>query len=525
LGGDRVLSRPLSRPSPGQATPFGLTLPSEGEDRTGKELRHRTLTLLAGAALFAALAPTAAQADDLRSALLAAYNTNPTLQSARATQRATDEGVPIARADGLPSASVTAEETEYVKQSEILSQSGAQRMVSASGTLNVPLYSGGAVRNAVKAAETRVAAGKADLRGSESTLFSSVVGAYMDVILDEAVVRLNLTQVQTLKVNLQNTNDRFQIGDLTRTDVAQSQSRLALAQGDLRSAQANLEAAREHYIEVVGKAPVNLEPPPPLPGLPADADEAVSIALTDNPDLLGARERSEAAKSDVKVAAAARLPKLSLFADSLYANYLGTFAIAGFYGVGGQALPQSGSTADVGVRATIPLYQGGRPSAQVRQAEAREGAALEDEIGSERSVISQVRAAFTSFRAASSIIETTQTAVDAAKLSLEGVRAENSVGRRTILDILNAEGELVSAEEQLATARRNAYVAGFTLLAAMGKAEARDLGLDGGALYDPDVHYRAARRSVWDWGSDPTPLAHATRTVDTPAQDGSIPQP
>ena len=478
---------------------------------------------IACVALLASFGSAAAHADDLRSALVAAYNTNPTLQSARDTQRATDESVPIARADGLPSASVTAEETEYVKQSVILSATGAQRMATVSGSLNVPLYSGGAVRNAVKAAETRVVAGQADLRGSESSLFSSVVAAYMDVILNEAVVRLNLTQVQTLQVNLQATTDRFQIGDLTRTDVAQSQSRLALAQGQLRSAQANLESAREHYIQVIGKAPLSLEAPPPLPGLPMDADEAVSIALDHNPDLIGARERSLAAKSDVKAAGAARLPKLSLFADSLYGNYLGTLSIIGYGNLGG-ALPQSGSTADVGIRATIPLYQGGRPTAQVRQAQAREGAALEDEIGSERSVIAQVRAAFTAFQAANSIIESTQTAVDAAKLSLEGVRAENSVGRRTILDILNAEGELVSAEEQLATARRNAYVAGFSLLAAMGRAEARDLGLDGGTLYNPDLHYRAAKRTYWDWGSDPAPLAQATRTVDTPAQDGSIPK-
>lgn len=482
----------------------------------------RRFDLLVGVALIAGSGQVPARADDLRGALAAAYATNPTLLSARETLRATDENVPIARADGLPSASITADETEYVKQSAILSASGARRAVTVSGSLNVPLYSGGAVRNAVKAAEIRVQAGQADLRGTESSLFSSVVAAYMDVILDEAVVRLNHAQVQTLQVNLQATTDRFQIGDLTRTDVAQSQSRLALAQGDLRSVEANLESARERYIQVIGKAPVSLEAPPPLPGLPMDADEAVAVALEHNPDLIAARERSQASRSDVKAAGAARLPRLSLFADSLYGNYLGTLSFIGLV-TPGSGLPQSGSTADVGVRATIPLYQGGRPSAQVRQTQAREGAALEDEIGAERSVIAQVRAAFTACQAANSIIESTQSAVASAKLSLEGVRAENSVGRRTIIDILNAEQELVSAQQQLATARRNAYVAGFSLLAAMGKGEARDLGLDGGTLYDPEPHYRAARNTVWDWGSDPAPVAQATRTVDTPAQDGSIP--
>jgi outer membrane protein len=486
-------------------------------------VQGRRLALLAGVGLVVSgLLHGPVLADDLRGALVAAYNTNPALQSARDTQRATDETVPIARADGLPAANVSANETEYLKQSVILSSSGARRLLTVGGSLTVPLYSGGAVRGAIKAAETRVAAGKAGLRGSESTLFSQVVAGYMDVILGEAVVRLNQAQVQTLQANLQVTKDRFQIGDLTRTDVAQSQSRLALAQGQLRGAQANLAAGREQYIQLVGMPPVDLAAPPPLPGLPADPDGAVAIALDSNPDLIAARDRSKAARIDVSTAGASRLPRLSLFADTLYGNYFGSLKITGL-SAGAAALPQSGSTADVGLRATIPLYQGGRPAAQLRQAQAREGATLEDEIGAERSVISQVRAAYSSWQAANSIIGSTQTAVDAARLSLEGVRAENSVGNRTVLDILNAEQELVSAEEQLATARRNAYVAGFTLLAAMGKAEARDLGLDGGALYDPDVHYRAAKATIWDWGSDPAPAARATRTVDTPVQDGAIP--
>jgi outer membrane protein len=133
-----------------------------------------------------------------------------------------------------------------------------------------------------------------------------------------------------------------------------------------------------------------------------------------------------------------------------------------------------------------------------------------------------VRASYSSWRASNDVIVSSQSAVDAATLSLEGVRAENSVGNRTILDILNAEQELLNAQVQLETAKRNAYVAGFSLLAAMGRAEARDLGLDGGALYDPDTNYNRVRGKFFDWDSDPAPQAQATRTVDTPAQDGSI---
>jgi outer membrane protein len=474
--------------------------------------------LLAGVVL---ALPVPALADDLRAALLSAYSTSPDLNAARENQRALDEGVPLARADGLPSASASAQETEYVKQgNSALTFTDADRLFAVSGALNVPVYSGGGVRNGVAGAERRVAAGRNDLRGSESALFSRVVAAYMDVILGEATVRLNRAQVETLDTNLRATRDRFEIGDVTRTDVAQSQARLALAQGQLRSAEANLAGARERYVQTVGRPPLDLAPPPPLPGLPASADDALAIALDRNPDLLAARERSRAARFDTRAAGASRLPKVSLFAEGSRADYLGSLSITGV--PAGTPIPQRTTTADVGVRASIPLYQGGRPAAQVRQAQAREGATLETEIATERAIVAETRAAWSSLQAAEAIIASSQTAVDAASLSLEGVRAENSVGNRTILDILNAEQELVNAQLQLVTARRNAYVAGFTLLAAMGRAEARDLGLDGGPLYDPEVHYRQARSTLWDWGSDPAPVAKSSRTVDTPAQSGTI---
>ena len=484
-------------------------------------LRGGIAALLAGCVI-----TTPALADDLRDALRAAYTSNPTLAAARETQKATDEGVPLARASGLPSANATATETEYVKQNPLYTPSPA-RLASFAATLSVPIYSGGAVRNAVNAAKIRVAAGKADLAGTEASVFSQTVGAYMDVIRTSEVVRVGRANVEMLKVNLQATRDRFQIGDLTRTDVAQSQSRLALAEGDLRTAESSLIQAREQYIAIVGKPAVDLAPPPPLPGLPATAEDAVVAALDANPDLAAARQRAKAARYDVGAAEASRLPTVSLFANAQRDDYLGSLQVPGFVG----AVPQAATTADVGVRATLPLFQGGRPAAQVRQAEAREGAALDQEIGTERSIIAQVRGAYSAWASANAIITDTQTALDAARLSLEGVKAENSVGNRTILDILNAEQELVNAEVQLVTARRNAYVAGFTLLAAMGKAQAKDLGLDqdgAGPLYDPDVHYRHVRSSVWDWGGDsqPKPTDHftgATRTVDTPTQGSSIP--
>lgn len=458
-----------------------------------------------------------ASADELRDALVQAYNYNPTLLAARSNQRAVDENVPIERAAGLPSASATGTFTEILKP-EGNSFTNPDRVFNGSANLGVPVYSGGAVKNSVKAAKIRVEAGQADLRATESAIFSQVVSAYTEVVSNEAVVALNRKNVSVLEVNLQATSDRFEIGDLTRTDVAQSESRLAVARGDTRTAEALLVASRERYIALVGKPPANLAPPPALPSLPASPEEAVAVALENNPDILAARERTKAAGYDIDVAGSTRLPRLEVFTGGTYTDYFNSLP-----DTLGAGLDQTASGATAGVRATIPIFQGGRPAALRRQAQALASAAQETEIGVERDVIAQARAAYSTWVAANEVIVSTQTAVSAAELSLEGVRAENSVGNRTILDVLNAEQELLDASVRLVNARRTAYVAGFTLLAAMGRAEAKDLNLDGGVLYDPETNYERVRGKIFDFDDDPDPTPQATRTVDTPTQGSDIP--
>jgi outer membrane protein len=456
-------------------------------------------------------------ADTLRDALASTYNTNPTLEAARAQQRATDEEVPIQRSQALPSANLTAIHTEFLRQSAN-QFTAPQRNLNVTTQVLVPVYSGGAVKNGILAAEERVQAGRADLRGTESALFSQAVAAYMDVLRTEALAALAANQVDVLKVNFEATSDRFEIGDLTRTDVAQSQSRLALAEGDLQTTLANLIAARETYLRIVGKAPENLEAPPPLPGLPDTVGAAVVAALEHNPDLIAAKERAAAAGIDVKIVGAGRLPSVDLFVSGQYSDFYGTLG-----GAISQDFTQAETTANAGVRVTIPLFQGGLPAARERQASARETQALENVIATERSVIEQTRAAYSNWQAANAVIASSKTAVAAAEVSLEGVRAENSIGNRTILDVLNAEQELLSARAQLVTARRNAYVAGFSLLAAMGRAEARDLNLDtGGALYDPVVNYDNVRYRFWDWDRAEDAAAKSTSTVDIPAQTAAF---
>ena len=484
--------------------------------------RGRWTGLLISAAMV--ILPCQAQAETLREALVAAYKSNPDLASARANQRGTDETVPIARAAGLPSLQGSVIYSHTLEKSAY----GAYDFYptdtfQANTSFSAPIYAGGGIRSAIDAAKLRVKQGQATLRSTEISVFSQVVAAYLDVTLNAAIVALNRNNVSVLEINLKATSDRFEIGDVTRTDVAQSNSRLAQGRATLRTAESNLIAARERYVQVVGHAPGALDAPPPLTGLPTAPDVAVQFALDANPDLLAAKLATKAAGYDVRTADASRLPKVSVVASSAYTNYLGT--LPGQSQLQG-SLPHTG-TAQIGLQATIPLYQGGLPSAQIRQAQAHEGAADEHEISVEREVISTVRADFAAWRAANDSIGLNETAVAAARLSLEGVRAENTVGNRTILNILDAEQELVNAQVNLVTAQRNAYVAGFNLLAAMGKAQARDLALDedlGAALYDPQTHYNRDAGDLNDWHRDPDPVRQSTPTTAVPAQDAVVPE-
>ncbi len=483
---------------------------------TIKKLPIRRGRWLAGLAAGALMLPGAVQAETLQGALAKAYENNPTLTGARAGQRANDENVPIQKASGLPSVGTQADfqENLIIPGNSFFTPN---RSFSAGAQLSVPLYQGGAVRNAVKAAKYRVEAGQADLRATEASIFSQVVGAYMDVIRDQAIVQLNQKNVSVLRTNLRATSDRFEIGDLTRTDVAQSEARLALAEGDLRTAEANLIASREGYIRLVGDAPVDLQAPPQLPNLPGTAEEAVAIALTNNPDIDAANQRLAASRADIGSAKATRAPKVSAIVNGGYNNNLNSIP------AGNTTSDNVTSSALAGVSMTLPIFQGGRASARVRQAQAQTSQAIETYVEVERGVIAQTRGAYAAWQANERIIAATQQAVGANALSLEGVRAENSVGTRSILDILNAEQEYLNTQVQLVSAQRNSYVAAFSVLAAMGKAEARDLGIEGGALYDPAVNYERVKGQIWDWADDPVPQQQATDTRGVPAADASVP--
>ena len=455
--------------------------------------------------LVAALMVGTASADTLRDALVSAYQTNPTLTAQRETLTATDATVAIARAAGRPQVTAQVGLNRNLAQSGVLNTGGKGPTLSVGADLSVPVFNGGAVRNSVQAAKTRVEAGRATLRAVEGDVFTQAVAAYMDVIRDRAIVELNQNNVRVLTTNLEATRDRFQIGDLTRTDVAQSEARLQLGRSQLATAQGLLTASEATYRQVIGHAPGVLAPPPPLPPLPATPEEAVRIALANNPDLIAISRQAMAAGYDVKVARAGRLPTVAGVLSNTYVNNLGGNSISG--------VPNTGSQTQVGAQVNVPIFQGGLPAARIRQAQAQQGQVLEQVVGTERAVVQAARAAFAAYDAAQKAIQSNTVAVQANELALEGARAEQSVGTRTVLDVLNAEQELLNSQVALVTAKRDAYVAGFQLLNAMGQAEADDLGLDGGPLYDPLGNYRSVAGNWSDWASDPRHPTVATRTV------------
>jgi outer membrane protein len=463
------------------------------------------------ASLLAAFMAGTANADTLRDALVSAYNYNPTLAGQREELKATDANVAIAKAAGRPQLSGQVGVNRNLATSGILDTgAGHGPTLSATAQLSYPLFNGGAVRNSVNAAKTRVEADRANLRAVEGDIFSQATAAYMNVIRDRSIVELNQNNVKVLETNLEATQDRFQIGDLTRTDVAQSEARLQLGRAQLATAQGQQTSSEATYRQVIGNQPGVLQPPPPLPPLPTTPDEAVRIALANNPDLVSITRQAVAAGYDVRVAEAGRLPTLSGVVSSTYVDTLGRSQTDIFTG---ESIPNRGNQTTVGVQANVPIFQGGLPGARTRRAQALEGQTLQQVVGTERAVVQATRSAFATYDAALKAIQAQTVAVQSNELALEGTRAEQSVGTRTVLDVLNAEQELLNSQVALVSAKRDAYVAGFQLLNAMGQAEARDLGLDGGPLYDPLGNYRRVANSWNDWAQDPRHNSVSPRTV------------
>nr|WP_274380616.1 TolC family outer membrane protein [Oleomonas cavernae] len=342
-----------------------------------------------------------------------------------------------------------------------------------------PLYRGGRTVAETSAADNQIQAGRGQLNSVEQSVLLAVVQAYVNVITNQAVVELNEKNVEVLRRELEASQDRFRVGEVTRTDVAQSEARLAESVSQLEVSKADLDGARQAYERVVGNAPGTLAALPSLPPLPPTAEEARAIAVAENPDLITARYVELAARDGIDVAISTILPQVDLVAELSRAEEQST----------------NGSRTDqaaLQVQVTVPLYQSGAEYATIRQNQQTASQRLSQVSETQRTVIESASNAFDQLEAARAVIVSQKQAVAANSLALEGVRQESSVGSRTVLDVLNAEQELLNSQVALVRAQGDEYIAAFTLLSAVGRLTAQNLNLSGDR-YDPVKHYDESR--------------------------------
>jgi outer membrane protein len=482
-------------------------------------MRGRGLAAL-GAALCLA-GGTHAAAETLADAIALAYQTNPTLQTERAQLRALDEHYVQARSGYRPQLSASVE-ADYLK--------GAQSFfvpiqdVGASVSASQPIYSGGATSVEVRAAEADIAAGRQQLREVETGVLQQAIGAYADVRRDVQALDIAQTNLEVLSRQLAETRARFDVGQVTRTDVAQAEARLAGAQASSSSAKAQLGVSRAAYAAVIGQSPGELAPEPPLPGLPMNVNDAFTVAGRENPNIVAADYAEQSAAARVALAKAAFHPTVALRAQVGETGYYTSQPVFGLLSSG---LWSNNVTASAVF--TQPLYAGGMNASRVREALETDSARRIAIEAAQRQTTEAVAQAWNQLIAARANTASRTEQVRANEIAYEGVKQEAAVGLRTTLDILNANQELQTAQLALVGARHDEYLAGAAVLSAMGRLEASAIAPNV-ALYDPQKAFeRIRQRGALPWdpvleGLDslgqpqPRPLAPTARA--SPARAG-----
>src|SRR6478672_3974294 len=451
--------------------------------------------LAVGAIACAGLPPVLlpAHADTLDGALVLAYQNNPTLNSQRASVRATDEGVPQALSGYRPrvtfNGTVGSQYTDSTTRSQTLGLgntytqlSGNMTPSSLGVTATQTLYNGFQTANRTRQAESQVQAARETLRVTEQSVLLSAVTAYMNLLRDGAILDLQRRNVEVLQEQLRQTRDRFNVGEVTRTDVAQSESRLAAGRSQVLGAEAAYKASVATYRQVIGVEPGKLAPGSPVDRFsPSNLPQSVGVATATHPAVTNAQYNVDAALLQVKVAEGALYPTLAVQGSVLQQNESSQNALKTF-------------NATVLAQLTVPIYQGGAEYSLIRQAKETLGQRRLDLETARDQVQQNVVQSWGQLEAAKANIEATQAQVQAAEIALNGVREEARVGQRTTLDVLNAQQELVNARVALVTAQRDRVVASYTLLAAVGRLSPQVLGL-GVPAYDARLHYQQIRDS------------------------------
>ena len=444
-------------------------------------LAKRVIAPVLLSAVFA-LAPGAARAENLLDALAAAYRYNPQLDAERARLRATDEGVARAMGDYRPLIDLRADAGRQNLQTKPSTPNeGATNPRGYLVQLVQPLFRGFRTTNAVNSAEAAVRAGRETLRAVEQEVLQDAVEAYADVVRDQAIVRLRESNLQFLNQELQATRDRFAVGEVTRTDVAQAEARRAAALGQLDFARATLKASRAGYEQVVGVAPNKLsEPSLKSSLLPRNLDEAIGISSKENPAVVAALYREQGARFDVDIIRGELLPEAQL-----------ELTWQERYGVSRQIDEQE--VGSVVGRVNVPIYEGGIVYARVRSAKHTHISRIQ-EIEQNRALAqAQVAQAWARLQGARAQMESDKAQIEANRIALNGVREEEKVGQRQLLDILNAQVELIDSQVQLEGTKRNVVAFTYSVIGAIGRLNVAELGAVG-AVYDPEPHYQEVRR-------------------------------
>ncbi|MBN8535316.1 MAG: TolC family outer membrane protein [Rhizobiales bacterium] len=430
------------------------------------------------------LAVTSGLAQSLDAALSSAYRANPDLNATRAALRATDEGVPTATSGYRPRVTGTA---DYgYSSTDTRTPPGRQTTTDLNPagfglSVSQTIYNGGRVGNSVRAAESQVLGARETLRNSEQNTLLDAVTAYMNVLRDTALFNLRQNNVTVLAEQVRQTKDRFSVGEVTRTDVAQAEARLAGSRSDLALAQSNLRGSVARFKQVIGIDPKKLNPVQPVAAgrLPKTQGDAVNRALRDHPAIAAALHGVDAQQLQVKVVEGELLPTVSL-TGSLARRY--------------DAVVQNDrrNSASVVGQVSIPLYDGGSAYARTRAAKETLGERRMQVDSARDRVVAAVISSWALMEATKFQIEGAAAQVQAAEIALNGVREEYKVGQRTTLDVLNAQQELLNARVAQVTAQRDRVVASYSVLSATGQLSARALGLKV-ATYDPKVHFEQVK--------------------------------
>ncbi len=448
--------------------------------------RRVNARVLAAAVMFAGgwiLSSAPAHAESLIDAFADAYRYNPQLDAQRATLRATDEEVNQAYGTMRPTVTLNADVGRQRTEVEIpaalarqtTSQNGTTSPRGYSIQVVQPLFRGFQTINAVNETEASVRAGRELLRNVEQEVLLNVTQSYGNVVRDQAIVRLRENNLKVLQNELKATQDRFAVGEVTRTDVAQAQAKVANARSELDLAKANLQTSRSQYQQFVGHAPGTLvEPRSESKLVPRSLEEAIGVSSHENPSVVAALYQEQAARFDIDKIRGELLPEAQLE---------GTFTER----KEPSTTTNEQETASIVGRVRVPIYEGGIIYSRVRQAKQTHLARLQAIEQQRAAAQQQVVAAWSQLTAARAQITSDKAQIEANKTALNGVREEEKVGQRTVLDVLNAQLELTTSEVQFESTKRNLLVGAYSVISAMGRLNVAEVGAVG-TVYDPVVH-------------------------------------